>query len=150
MIKRFDHCTICVRDLDAAKSFFGLLGFQEESHKTTVIKGEVFSGYMGVDNIEADHVTLVVPGLSPRFEIQLLHYRSPQAAVDPLSGRLDKTGYNHICFAVDDAEALVEKLRGHGVEVRGELKNFHDRLLYFVTGPEGITIELAQWGIDAG
>jgi len=149
MIQRFDHCTIAVRDLEAAKTFFGLLGFEEEQAKTTVIKGEVFSKYMGVDDIEADHVTLVVPGLSPRFEIQLLHYRHPEAANDTLNARLDKTGYNHICFAVDDAEAMVDRLRANGVEVRGELKGFHDRLLYFVTGPEGITIELAQWGIPA-
>jgi len=40
---------------------------------------------------------------------------------------------------------MVEQLRDNGVEVRSELKGFHDRLLYFVTGPEGITVELAQW-----
>jgi hypothetical protein len=27
MITHFDHVTICVRDVDAAKRFFGLLGF---------------------------------------------------------------------------------------------------------------------------
>jgi hypothetical protein len=31
------------------------------------------------------------------------------------------------------------------VEVRAQLKDFHDRKLFFLTGPEGITIELAQW-----
>ncbi|MEM9635933.1 MAG: VOC family protein [Pseudomonadota bacterium] len=148
MIQSFDHCTIAVRDLDAARSFFSLLGFEEEKQKTTVIKGEVFAGYMGVENLEADHVTLIVPGLSPRFEIQLLHYRNPEVVVDPLCARLDKTGYNHICFKVNDAEAMVEKLKSNGVEVRSELKGFHERLLYFITGPEGITIELAQWGVE--
>ena len=147
MIQSFDHCTIAVRDLDVARRFFNLLGFEEETAKTTVIKGNVFADYMGVDNLEADHVTLVVPGLSPRFEIQLLHYRNPAVIEDPLCNRLDKTGYNHICFKVKDAEAMVERLRSNGVEVRSELKGFHDRLLYFITGPEGITIELAQWGV---
>lgn len=143
MIKHFDHITVCVRDLDAATRFFGLLGFQED--KSVVISGEPFATYMGLDGIEADHVTLVVPGLSPRFEVQLLHYRHPEARADPNISRLDKIGFNHICFAVDDAEATVEHLKSNGVQVHGELKGFHNRRLFFVTGPEGITVELAQW-----
>lgn len=148
-VQHFDHCTIAVRDLESAKRFFNLLGFEEDKPKTTVISGEVFSRYMGVDDMEADHVTLVVPGVTPRFEIQLLHYRHPVVVVDPVAERLDRTGYNHICFAVDDARGMVDHLRENGVDVRSELTNFHDRLLYFVTGPEGITIELAQWGGQA-
>ena len=143
MIKHFDHVTISVRDLDAARRFFGLLGFEED--KNVVISGDRFADYMGLDEIEADHVTLVVPGMTPRFEVQLLHYRRPEPLTDPNIARLDRIGFNHICFAVDDAEATVRHLGSHGVEVRGELSGFHNRRLFFLTGPEGITVELAQW-----
>jgi catechol 2,3-dioxygenase-like lactoylglutathione lyase family enzyme len=143
MIRHFDHVTVCVRDLDAARHFFALLGFKED--KAVVIAGEPFASYMGIDGIEADHVTLIVPGTLPRFEVQILHFRHPEPQADPVIVRLDKLGFNHICFAVDDAEAMVDHLRDNGVEVRSELRGFHDRLLYFVTGPEGITVELAQW-----
>ena len=30
MIKRFDHVTVVVRDLEGARTFFGLLGFAED------------------------------------------------------------------------------------------------------------------------
>jgi catechol 2,3-dioxygenase-like lactoylglutathione lyase family enzyme len=30
MIKHFDHVTIVVRDVEATKQFFGLLGFKED------------------------------------------------------------------------------------------------------------------------
>jgi catechol 2,3-dioxygenase-like lactoylglutathione lyase family enzyme len=143
IVKHFDHVTVCVSDLEAAKRFFGLLGLKED--KSVVISGERFATYMGLDEIEADHVTLVLPGASPRFEVQLLHYRRPEAARDPNIARLDRLGFNHICFAVEDIEAMVENLRSKGVEVRGELKEFHDRQLFFLTGPDGITVELAQW-----
>jgi catechol 2,3-dioxygenase-like lactoylglutathione lyase family enzyme len=143
MITHFDHVTVCVRDVAAAKRFFGLLGFEED--KSTVISGEPFARYMGLSEIEALHVTLVRPGSQPRLEVQLLCYRRPEARADPNAARLDKVGFNHICFAVDDAEATVRHLRSHGVEVRGELADFHDRKLFFLTGPEGITIELAEW-----
>lgn len=143
MIKHFDHVTVCVRDLEGAKRFFGLLGFEVD--KSVVISGEPFAAYMGLAEIEADHVTMAIPGASPRFEVQLLHYRRPEVLADPNIARLDKVGFNHICFAVDDARATAEYLRMNGVEVRGELQGFHDRRLFFVTGPEDITVELAQW-----
>jgi catechol 2,3-dioxygenase-like lactoylglutathione lyase family enzyme len=143
MIRHFDHVTVCVRDLDAAKRFFGLLGFVED--KSVVISGPRFADYMGLDEIEADHVMLVVPGLAPRLEVQLLRYCRPAAQSDPLIARLDKIGFNHVCFAVDDAAATVERLKAAGVEVRGELEGFHQRRLFFLTGPEGITVELAEW-----
>lgn len=143
MIRRFDHVTVCVRDLEAAKRFFGLLGFVED--KSVVISGPRFADYMGLEEIEADHVTLVVPGLSPRLEVQILHYRRPEARADPNIARLDKLGFNHVCFAVDDAAATVARLKAAGVEVRGELAGFHQRRLFFLTGPEGITVELAEW-----
>ena len=143
MIRHFDHVTVAVRDLDAARRFFGLFGFVED--KAVVIAGEPFATYMGVPGIEADHVTLAIPGLEPRFEVQILHYRTPEAQADPVIERLDKLGFNHICFAVDDAQATVDHLRANGVAVRSELELFHDRRLFFVTGPEGITVELAQW-----
>lgn len=143
MIKNFDHVTVCVRDLDAAKAFFGLLGFEVD--KAVVIAGEPFASYMGVPAIEADHVTMVLPEISPRLEVQILRYRQPEAQEDATITRLDKLGFNHVCFAVDDAEAMVARLRAAGVEIRGELKAFHGRRLFFLTGPEGITVELAEW-----
>ena len=76
MIQRFDHVTVVVRDLERARRFFGLLGFAED--KAVVIKGPVMDAYMGVPGIEADHVTLVLRGVAPRLEVQLLRYRHPE------------------------------------------------------------------------
>jgi len=56
MVKHFDHVTIVVRDVEAAKGFFSLLGFEHD--QSVVISGETFSDYMGVPGIEAEHVTL--------------------------------------------------------------------------------------------
>jgi catechol 2,3-dioxygenase-like lactoylglutathione lyase family enzyme len=70
MVKNFDHVTIVVRDLEAAKRFFGLLGFGHD--RSVVISGPVFSDYMSISGIEADHVTLVLAGANPREEVQLL------------------------------------------------------------------------------
>jgi catechol 2,3-dioxygenase-like lactoylglutathione lyase family enzyme len=143
MVKHFDHVTIVVSDVEAARRFFALLGFEED--ESVVIAGPAFSEYMGVDGIEAEHVTLVLAGVSPRTEVQLLKYRHPEALPDPASGNLTKLGFNHVCFAVDDLEAEVTRLRAHGVRLCNEVMTFHDRKLVFLSGPEGVTVELAEW-----
>jgi catechol 2,3-dioxygenase-like lactoylglutathione lyase family enzyme len=143
MIKQVDHVTVVVRDVEGAKQFFGLLGFRAD--KSVVIAGERFARYMGVEGIEAEHVTLSLAGASPRFEVQLLKYRHPEPVPDPNITRLDKVGYNHVCFAVDDLEAEVARLRASGVRLRNDVMDFHSRKLVFLEGPEGVTVELAEW-----
>lgn len=143
MAKRFDHLTIVVRDVDRAKAFFGLLGFKEAI--SVVIAGEPFASYMGIPGIEAQHVTLVLENVSPRTEIQLLRYLHPDPLPDPNIRDLHKLGMNHICFAVDDIEAEVAKLRAGGFKTRNEIMDFHSRKLVFIDGPEGVTVELSQW-----
>jgi catechol 2,3-dioxygenase-like lactoylglutathione lyase family enzyme len=138
-----DHVTVVVRDADAAKAFFALLGF--EHAMSTVISGSVMDSYMGVPGMEAEHVTLVLKGSAPRFEIQLLKYRRPDTLPDAHIRSLNKVGFNHLCFAVDDIEREVARLETHGVKLRNRVMSFHGRKLVFVEGPEGITIELAQW-----
>ena len=100
---------------------------------------------MGVDGIEAEHVTLVLANVSPRTEVQLLKYRHPHSLPDPAIRDLTKLGYNHICFAVDDLEAEVARLKAKGVKLRNEVMEFHGRKLVFLSGPEGVTVELAEW-----
>jgi catechol 2,3-dioxygenase-like lactoylglutathione lyase family enzyme len=143
MIRHFDHVTIVVRDVAAATRFFALLGFRVD--KSVVIAGEQFARYMGVDDIEAEHVTLVHESATPRLEVQILRYRRPEPLADPNIARLDKLGFNHVCFAVDDLAAVVRTLVDGGVALRNEVMEFHDRKLVFLVGPEGVTIELAQW-----
>lgn len=143
MVKNFDHVTVVVRDLENAVRFFDLFGFKEV--KSVVISGGKFGAYMGVHGIEAEHVTLLLADGHPRQEVQLLKYRHPDPIVDPNITDLTKTGFNHICFAVDDIELEVERLTANGLKTRNEIMEFNDRKLVYLYGPEGITVELAQW-----
>jgi catechol 2,3-dioxygenase-like lactoylglutathione lyase family enzyme len=136
MVKSFDHVTIVVRDLDKAKTFFALLGFKET--KVAIVTGKVMEDYMGVAGIEADHVTLALEDVTPHTEVQLLHYRQPAPLPDPSIDRLNKLGFNHVCFAVDNLDAEIARLQAAGVELR-------NRVMVFLRGPEDVTVELAEW-----
>lgn len=146
MIKHFDHVTIVVKDLDNAKRFFALLGFEPD--QSVVISGERFARYMLVDGIEAEHCTLVLPESAPRLEVQLLRFRHPDPIANSGLATMRQLGFNHICFAVDDIEAEVARLRANGIRTLNEVMDFHDRKLVFLAGPEGITVELAQWHVS--
>lgn len=143
MVTHFDHITIVVSDVSKATAFFGLLGFVRQ--QSVVIAGGQFSSYMGIPDIEAEHVTLALANATPRVEVQLLRYHHPDPIRDEDMSRLNKIGFNHVCFKVEDIEAEVRRLVAGGVELRNQIMEFHDRKLVFLAGPEGITVELAQW-----
>jgi catechol 2,3-dioxygenase-like lactoylglutathione lyase family enzyme len=143
VVKNADHVTLVVRDVEAAKKFFALLGFKNEID--TVISGEALSTYMGIKNIEAQHITLVLQGCTPRFEIQLLHYLNPPILEDPNTTDLHRTGYNHLALRVENLDSEVNRLKEAGVLIKNQPVAFHDRKLVFLIGPEDVTIELVEW-----
>ncbi len=100
---------------------------------------------MAVDGIEAEHVTLVLVDALPRLEVQLLKFHHPDPIVNPQITNLSRLGFNHICFAVEDIESEVARLTADGIKTRNEIMQFNNRKLVFLSGPEGITVELAQW-----
>ena len=143
MVKNADHVTVVVRDVEGAKEFFALLGFKDEID--TVISGETLSTYMGIKDIESRHITLVLQGCTPRFEIQLLHYMTPPVLKDPNTTDLRRTGYNHLALRVENFDGEVKRLKEAGVVIKNQPVAFHKRKLVFLVGPEDVTIELVEW-----
>jgi len=139
----FDHVTLAVFDLDEAIRFFAVLGF--EVTKSVRISGATMDAYMGIPNMDADHVTLAVPNAEPHEEVQLLHFHAPGKLVDRSSGDLAGTGFNHVCFRVDDLDATVAAFAAEGFPTRNQAMDFHERKLVFLVGPANTVVELAQW-----
>ena len=75
MILNPDHVTIAVADAGTAIEFFALLGFRK-GHVAT-IDGGLPARYMGMPGMKAQHITLVLEGADPHFEIQLLEFDPP-------------------------------------------------------------------------
>ncbi len=143
MVLYIDHVAVAVRDLDGAKRFFGLLGF--EVADAVVIQGAQFSRYMGVSDLEADHVIMALPGAEPRQQIHLVRFHRPEPLDDAARVRLDRIGINHFGFAVANLKATLAVLEAQGVHRRAEMIEFPHRKLVFLEGPEGITVELSEW-----
>jgi catechol 2,3-dioxygenase-like lactoylglutathione lyase family enzyme len=144
MLLNPDHVTVAVGDGPAAIKFFGLLGFME-SHVATIDGGEP-ARYMGMPTMKAEHITLVLDGAEPRFEIQLLVF-DPVPGPDPGEHptNLRRRGYNHLAFRVDDIAAVTAHLVANGVKMLSDEMDYISRKLRFFEGPEGITLELVEW-----
>jgi catechol 2,3-dioxygenase-like lactoylglutathione lyase family enzyme len=80
----------------------------------------------------------------------LLHKRSIlrcliQQRLDAPVKAANTPGIRHLAFAVEDIDAVVAGLRARGAELVGELERYEDSYrLWYVRGPEGIIIELAE------
>lgn len=143
MILNPDHVTIAVADAERAIAFFALLGFRKD-HVAT-IDGGVPAKYMGMPTMKAQHITLVLDGAEPHFEIQLLEFDSAPGT-DPGAHptNLRKLGFNHLAFRVDDIEAVTAHLLANGVTLLSDEMDYIGRKLRLFEGPEGITFELVQ------
>ena len=143
-----DHVTIAVADAGPAIDFFALLGFREEH--VVAIDGGAPARYMGMPAMKAQHITLVLEGADPRFEIQLLEF-DPTPGNDPglHPTNLRERGFNHLAFRVDDIDAATAHLVGNGVTMLSDEMDYISRKLRLFEGPEGITLELVQW-VESG
>ena len=139
----FDHMTIAVPDVEEAERFLAVLGFRHE--KTVVASGETIADYMGIPDWVSDHVTLVLEGVSPRQEIQLLRFHHPKLSFDDAAADLARPGFNHVCFRTEDLDGTLERFAAAGYKPRNTIMEFHDRRLVFLDGPAGTVFELAEW-----
>ena len=148
MLRNPDHVTVAVADAASAIEFFALLGF-EKQHVAT-IDGGLPAQYMGMPDMKAQHITLVLEGCTPRFEIQLLAF-DPVPGADPGEHptNLRRRGYNHLALRVDDIAAATAHLEANGVKMLSEELDYISRRLRLFEGPEGITLELVEW-VDSG
>jgi catechol 2,3-dioxygenase-like lactoylglutathione lyase family enzyme len=144
VVRNPDHVTVAVADAGPAIEFFALLGFTE-THVQTIDGGEP-ARYMGMPDMKAQHITLVLEGADPHFEIQLLEF-DPEPGEDPglHPTNLRRRGYNHLAFRVDDIDEVTARLTEHGVTWLSDEMDYISRKLRFFEGPEGITLELVEW-----
>ena len=140
-IHRIDHVGIVVNDLAAAKAFF--LDFGLEMLGEGIVEGEWVERIIGLQDVKVEFVMLRTPDGEANIELVKFHKPLDEKGVQPSMANL--LGIRHICFAVEDIEALVAKLKKKGAELFGEIVNYENAYkLCYVRGPEGIILELAE------
>ena len=98
---------------------------------------------VGLEGVRSDFAMLEVPGGHGRLE--LIEFVTPEVRAGDAHAPANALGLRHLCFAVDDLDDTVARLRTHGAELVGEVVQYGTgyRLCY-LRGPEGIIVELAE------
>jgi catechol 2,3-dioxygenase-like lactoylglutathione lyase family enzyme len=137
-----DHVSIVVEDLEAAIAFFTELGMELEGRAP--IEGPLVDRLNGLDGIRVDIAMMRTPDGHNKLELTKFH--SPTVVSPEPKNALGNTlGLRSIMFAVDDIDATVTGLRGHGAELIGEVVQYEDSYrLCYLRGPAGIIVALAQ------
>jgi len=141
-LKRMDHVSVVVDDLEAAKAFFVELGMELEGEAP--IEGRWVDRVNALDGVRVDIAMMRTPDGHGRLELTKFH--TPAAiSAEPKNAPPNTLGLRSIMFAVDDIEDTLARLRPHGAELLGELAQYEDlyRLCY-IRGPSGIIVALAE------
>ena len=141
-IQRMDNVAIVVDDLPAAVAFFAELGMEFEGGGP--IEGPWADRTVGLDGVRSEIAMMRTP--DGHSKLELTAYRAPVARpTEPANLPPNTLGLHRVMFAVDDIDDTVERLRGHGAEVIGDIVNYADvyRLCY-LRGPAGIIVALAE------
>ena len=138
------HTGLTVRDLERSLRFYrDLLGME------VVLEQEKQGGYLAqIVGYESAHVRmahLAFPGGGHRLE--LFEYVSPEPRGQP--GEPRDVGITHVCLAVDDVDALFERLRTAGADfysipIAVDTGANAGGYGVYVRDPDGITLELFQ------
>jgi catechol 2,3-dioxygenase-like lactoylglutathione lyase family enzyme len=136
-----DHVGVVVDDLPAAIEFFVQLGLEVDGSGS--VEGDSVDRIVGLEGVHSELAFVKTPDGHGRLE--LVKFHSPPYDGSERDEPSNAPGIRHLTFAVDDIDATVERLRGCGGELVGQIENYGDvyRLCY-LRGPAGIIVELAE------
>jgi catechol 2,3-dioxygenase-like lactoylglutathione lyase family enzyme len=141
-IKRMDHVSVVVEDLEGAVAFFTTLGMTVEGRAP--IEGAWVDRVNGIEGVRVEIVMMRTPDGHGRLE--LTKFRSPELVkVEPAIVPANALGLRSVMFEVDSVDDAVAGLRAGGAELIGEVVAYEDKYkLCYVRGPAGIIVALAE------
>ena len=141
-IKRLDHVSVVVEDLDAAVAFFTALGMTVEGEAP--IEGEWVDRINAIENIRVNIVMMLTPDGHGRLELTKFH--TPQlVAIEPAVAPPNALGLRSVMFTVENIDETVTRLLAIGGALIGEVVQYEDKYkLCYMRGPAGIIVSLAE------
>ncbi|ARO29395.1 glyoxalase/bleomycin resistance protein/dioxygenase family protein [Rhizobium sp. NXC14] len=140
-LKRMDNVGIVVENLGEAIDFFRELGLELEGRAT--VDGEWAGRITGLGDQRVEIAMMRTPDGHSRLELS--RFLAPPVVADHRNAPVNALGYLRVMFAVDDIDETLERLRGRGAQLVGEVVQYKDAYrLCYIRGPEGILIGLAE------
>jgi catechol 2,3-dioxygenase-like lactoylglutathione lyase family enzyme len=146
-----NHVNIVVQELEPAVDFF-VRHFGFSAGEPKLLAGGWVDRLNRMKGARATYIPLrPKDGGDNATNIEALTFENPPTLPkDPDASQLDRVGYRHIAFAVDDIEARYRALSQEGWEFLSEPVEVEDmdlKTVYFY-GPEGILIQMTQFHLS--
>ena len=148
MPARFVHTNIVAQDwrrlADFYERVFGCTPAPPERH----LSGQWLKDATGVSRAEIQGVHLRLPGYGePGPTLEIFQYNEQQ---EPLETAVNRPGFGHIAFAVDDVQVARDAVVAAGGGVVGEVVSVDvpgagTVTFVYATDPEGNVVELQHW-----
>jgi catechol 2,3-dioxygenase-like lactoylglutathione lyase family enzyme len=141
-IKRLDHVSVVVDDLESAIAFFSAIGMAVVGRAP--IEGPWVDRVNGVAGVQIDIVMMQTPDGHGRLE--LTKFRNPQLVeLEPAIAPPNTPGLRSVMFAVDSLDDAIARLSAAGAELIGEVVQYENVYkLCYMRGPAGIIVALAE------
>jgi catechol 2,3-dioxygenase-like lactoylglutathione lyase family enzyme len=136
-----DNVGIVVSALQPAIEFFRELGLELEG--TATVEGEWAGRVTGLGDQRVEIAMMRTPDGHSRLELS--RFIEPEVVADHRRAPVNALGYLRVMFTVDDLAGTLERLKGLGAHLVGEVVNYQDVYsLCYIRGPEGLLIGLAE------
>ncbi|MEV7676066.1 MULTISPECIES: VOC family protein [unclassified Streptomyces] len=146
-LTRAAHVGISVSDLDASIAFYTALTGRKPAAEGTM-DSVPFGRSQGLPVARLRYATIDIDGLG----IDLIEFREP--AGDRTNGRADRPGSMHLCFRVDDLDAVHRRMEEAGYDFLGDPYTFlagevtpdaalGTKVAYF-NDPDGTNLEIIE------
>ena len=144
-LKRLDHVSVVVEDLEPAIAFFAALGLTVEAKMP--IEGSWVDRINAIEGIRVDIVMMRTPDGHGRLELTKFH--NPKLVeMQPAVAPPNALGLRSVMFTVESVDDAVARLRPHGGELIGEVVQYEDQYrLCYMRGPAG---SLSRWPRSSG
>ena len=145
---KYTHINLVAKDWEKLAKFYVDVFDCKAKPPERDLSGEWLERLTGIDSAHIRGIHLLLPGFEnggPTLEIFQYNESIPDA------GRsINREGFAHIAFAVDDVEDCLAKLKENGGTAVGEVVTGHvdgGRTIHVVYGkdPEGNIIEIQKW-----
>lgn len=127
MLRRIDHTTITVRDLERSVSFYtGLLGFTVD-HEMWIPESQ-----LKIIFLKLGDTTLELFGVK-------------EVVGEAISSVNEVAGYKHICLLAESVDREYERLSRAGIRFRIPPTTVQNVRIAFFPDPDGMDIELIEY-----
>ncbi len=145
---KYTHLNIVAKDWRKLAKFYIDVFNCKPKPPERELSGDWLDRVTGIDSAHITGMHLLLPGFEregPTLEI--FQYRE---SIKNVHRNINKEGFSHIAFAVDDVERCLVKLKENGgttvgVVVTGHVENVGTIQVVYGRDPEGNIIEIQRW-----